>query len=273
MLRALLSAAMALLIVGALGCGRGVDDTEEGEFQPASMKVVMDFEVDPDFTDNSVKICGERKDEADAKYPCRNWLGTENDHCECFNFRPDGTIVEIKDLCPSINIDDNPGSGTSMWEFTYRIYSGLDCQGEVLNMEGNTKNFECFDADNLWARDTSEAHPNASYDKELKPGCDNFNEVICLTKNASKFFDFDVCVEVLECTDEKGFAIACHPQQFEYDCGCELVEPGDSFTICTDSATCPPQHSYCECDQGLDPAHPPKNCQISPPSCLLICTQ
>lgn len=109
-----------------------------------------------DFTGNYVKISGLRSQPADGKYPCLNQFEV------CLGLDPEGVTAAIKDLCPS----DNTPSGT--WMFRYVIYADPACTEKLENLGCEPKEAE-------W----------------LHPG-PNHNDVACITRNASKTFDFCV---------------------------------------------------------------------------------
>jgi hypothetical protein len=97
------------------------------------------------------------------------------------------------------------------------------------------------------------------------PGC-NKNQVLCITENASKVFDFGVCVlETPSCLDANGASVACEPpvtNEFVLDCGCV---PNQYHT------------DVCDCPQGLSQLHPPEGCTISrtngPDNCKVVCNE
>ena len=109
-----------------------------------------------DFTGNYAKIHGVRSVMVDAKYPCLNEFEA------CVSLTADGKTAAIEDLCPS---DDTPG-GT--WNFTYKLYADKDCKDLLGNLG-------CVPTLREW----------------LHPGR-NCNDVVCITRNASKEFDFCV---------------------------------------------------------------------------------
>lgn len=220
----------------ALACSPEASVNAAPEADGASMSFRLSL-PDPDFSGNSVRIVGQRGDDADAKYPCANAFD------ECFNFGVDP--IEVTNLCPS---SDFPSAD---WTFTYEIYSDIDCDdgpGDVINVTQtadvvpveNPFNFVCYDSNDLPTRSS----PNQSVDEFLAPG-ENHNAIICLTENASKAWDFGVCVLVSE-------------NPLVLDCGCEPVA------------------GACECAQTLAEggAELPPACafQDEPTSCLVECT-
>lgn len=109
-----------------------------------------------DFTGNFVKIHGVRAPGADRKYPCISEFEV------CLGLDPAGATAAIRDLCPS---DDTP-EGT--WSFTYVIYADAACTQTLANLG-------CVPTMQEWL------HPGA-----------NDNDVVCITRNAEKSFDFCV---------------------------------------------------------------------------------
>ena len=243
----------------------------------------VDFNLvkSPDFAGNSVNICGIRDQAADSKYPCLSHK------CQCFNFDTLGRPVDpsdpreqgrFEDLCPSSDVP------VSNWTFEYIVYSEKDCGGTALtntnpyHPELNPHNFVCYDVANL----RTESDPNKSIEM-LMPG-QNCNEIICVTKNASKFWDFDVCVDVTPqpgCADT-GSGLRCpEPPTTELLLDCQCVVVGDSVVAdsLVDGITPPLQ---CRCDEGIAPYHPdivplPRGCTFVrgslPDQCLIKCVQ
>lgn len=233
--------AMALAGVLAVGCA-----TDEGD----EVVAAVDFALmpNPNFSGNSVEICGTRVDNqgrylpADSKYPCLNQVD-----CTCFGFNESGEVTKLfepwktaywGDLCPS---DDVP---KAKWEFTYKIFTDNKCKGDVINACGNDNNMVCYDADDMFLRH----HPNRSMEW-LEVG-DNHNKLICLTRNAGKDWEFDVCIDMtpqdgLNAAEGFGYAL--------YDCGCELAGPHiDGLT--------PPG---CRCPQGELAEYLPFGCYMN----------
>jgi hypothetical protein len=217
---------------------------------------------DPNFKGNSVFVCGDRKEDADGKYPCLSHF------CRCLDFDEyTGMTGKVEDLCPSSDVGkggdggDVPPGGAN-WDFTYVVYNDK-CDPKYPNKapaapaialtdptpgsEGEDKNlhnFVCYD------KRHPQRFPNRSVNEELVKG-KNHNEILCVTKNASKDWNFDVCVD--ESYDG-------YPQQVRLDCGCKLVN--------TDS-TCPWKDA-CQCyENGLSIpdnwfADPSDSCHIKP---------
>ncbi|HEU5217076.1 MAG TPA: hypothetical protein VFU23_00355, partial [Gemmatimonadales bacterium] len=109
-----------------------------------------------DFSGNYVKIIGLRSVPADGKYPCLNQFEV------CLGLDPAGATAAVQDLCPS---DDTP-EGT--WTFSYVLYTDAQCTAAL-------ENIGCVPDQGEW----------------LSPG-HNYNDVVCLTRNADKSWDFCV---------------------------------------------------------------------------------
>jgi hypothetical protein len=109
-----------------------------------------------DFTGNYVRVHGVRSVPADGKYPCLNEFEV------CLGLDPAGATASVQDLCPS---DDTP-EGT--WSFTYVIFADSACTAPLANLG-------CIPQMDEW----------------LHPG-HNANDVVCITRNADKSFDFCV---------------------------------------------------------------------------------
>lgn len=128
--KALFCCSTVALVFGAVyGCASGGADSLDGDLSSVSFAQIANF------TGNSVMICGTRDPAADNKYPCLSELP-----CTCFEFAADGTLVDgtVTGLCPSVNVPAGD------WTFTYEIWSGAGCTGEVLNAAGNPNNFVCY---------------------------------------------------------------------------------------------------------------------------------
>lgn len=143
-----------LLSLVFAGCSAaGSDDDPYGENDLNSSIYNL---LGNDFTGNSVRIHGTRSTLADRKYPCVNEFDV------CLGTDPNGVTPAVRDLCPS---DDTP-NGT--WSFSFVIYGDTTCTTPLGNLG-------CMPVTGEW----------------LHPG-HNHNEVICLTRNGDK--DFDFCV-------------------------------------------------------------------------------
>ena len=264
--RILAAVAMSVALLAA-GC-----ESKEADEQIGSMKVHL--VTPPNFGGNSVVICGDRSADADLKYPCANSFS-----CTCYDFEPDGQLnVEIPDLCPSKDLP------VGEWTFSYTLYTGHCYQGrptgDVINPLfplgdlSNPNNFACYDFGNRGAIRV----PNRSIER-LEPGC-NENEIICVTENATKTFDFDVCVQVTPPCDEvpvDGPTVMC-PQpptpapSLVLDCGCTFNQ--FHGCLCPDGVLgsspgiLPQLPDYCvfevEVDSSIDLA-------VRNPRCLLAC--
>lgn len=234
---------MAVSACGGSDGGSSDDSSSSSEFATAEFSL----QLSPDFTGNSVKLKGERKKDADKKYPCKNKVPEA-----CYAFDAYGGLVEwddhtksykevkFDDLCPS----DNAPEADWKWEFT--LFTDDKCGrdgGEALN-GAYDRNFTCFDSKDLFDQN----HPNQSID-ELKRG-KNKNEIVCVTKNASKTFDFDVCVD--ETDDYSHYAQ--YGGEKIFDCGCKWDE----------------YQQKCDCAQGLDKL--PDECDADPYDyCNIVC--
>lgn len=128
----------------------------DGDDEPDTAE--QDFTVST-FLGNSVRIQGARSPAADAKYPCASSF----DVCLPF-LDAAGHTAAITNLCPTI--DDPMGT----WTFEYTLFSDAACV-DPLN--------------NALCPDTT--------GETLDPGA-NHNTVVCATQNATKDFDFDLCV-------------------------------------------------------------------------------
>lgn len=222
-------------IAGVATFGTGCSLVEDGGEPKIAVgderlgSVSMQLVENPDFKGNSVVVCGKRAEKSDGKYPCID------EFCRCLDFGSDGKTEKIADLCPSANLGPNgldtgmPGAG---WDFSYVIYNGecknyKEAKGLPLTdpnpkdaYEKNDHNFVCFD------KETPFKYPNQTIGEWLKPG-KNHNDIFCVTKNASKDFNFDVCVD--ESYDSK----------VRLDCGCWLdTDPN-----------CPPAEK-CKCGEN-----------------------
>ncbi|MCL2723662.1 MAG: hypothetical protein FWD69_04410 [Polyangiaceae bacterium] len=196
-----------------------------------------------DFTGNSVRICGSRP-APDPKYRCNDSLtpdieaGTDaGDACPCFNFNPDGSLVDgtgapavITGLCPSADFP------TANWAFSYALFSAPDCGGTQLN--DGTHNFTCYDSTDI----ASQTFPNQSAEDVLNPGL-NTNHVLCNTDNASKSWNFGSCATATTPADTDAgnvrFDCGCTPAAGTCDCGDGGVMDADLEIGCSfDSLTC-----------------------------------
>jgi hypothetical protein len=244
MVRAILAAALAS--VALVGCGGG--GAKDAAEELASFKVSLNSQdLFGNFAGNSVWICGTRDGDADSKYPC------DNSFCRCFDFNADGTLTaEVENLCPSKNVPE----GT--WDFTYTIYSEPGCSETVDNeiLNDGYHNFVCYDSGDF----ENFSHENMTADEYLAPGC-NENEITCLTRNAKKIFDFDVCVLVEEtCLPDTNGQV---PDACTWTCGngiCDRWEwlwcpqdcpppPTCGDHVCNGDETC----ETCACDCGECP--------------------
>lgn len=209
---------LGLFAIAATGACYG---TPEGDESVADVELALSA---PNFDGNSVKICGERKKPADKKYGCISDLGDLDpwdfkmvDGCPCFDFKPDGTLKDgkVKGLCPSDNVPSGPDG---VWTFDYQIFSQEGCTGDVLNTDDDAHNLVCYDEKDIPALD----YPNQSVE-ELKRGR-NENRVICITKEASKTWDFDVCADVTEDYPGAPLRLDCDCKYVSGACACEQFD-------------------------------------------------
>ena len=207
----------ALASVGLAIAGCSTNAAEDVAARDEGTLGHLEFQLvkDPSFTGNSVFVCGKRKEAADGKYPCTN------NFCTCLDFDSYGATDKVENLCPSADVGaagyDAPPAG-SLWDFSYVVYNGRCGQDKTKppyapavpmtdpdptdTSYKNDANFVCYD------KRTPFRYPNLSLAEELKPG-KNHNDILCVTKNASKDFNFDVCVD--EGTYDKPVRL---------DCGC-----------------------------------------------------
>lgn len=265
-----LSGALAL---GA--CGEKGSQVEVGGVAAVDFALVME----PNFNNNSVKICADRGKDADGKYPCRSHK------CECFNFDANGLPVDkwgktarFDDLCPSIDYPSKGADGD--WTFTYKVYAEKECPEPPLYPDmfvitspsaPDVHNFACYDENNLAAK----KDPNKSVER-LEPG-ENCNELVCLTKNASKFWEFDVCVQLPTvpadgCTEDATSGLMCPtpppPSKLRLDCGCVRKvyrldgSLDEALTLAAAGPVDAAHYVRCECDQ-LDEMSLPPSCYLN----------
>jgi hypothetical protein len=113
------------------------------------------------------------------------------------------------------------------------------CEGEIINTPEH--NLVCYDAHDL----NSQAHPNQSADELLFSGR-NTNQILCLTQDASKGWDFSTCsVETSAADLARG--------QSRFDCGCSI------------------QGSLCGCD-AVSAADLERGCLFEPATCDIVCS-
>jgi hypothetical protein len=159
------------------------------------------------FSGNSVRIRGTRvapggaARPADTKYRCANAVD------RCFDLTGTNPSVEIRGLCATPNVP------MADWTFEYEIYSAAGCQGgggSLMNDGANSRNFQCFDSEDLYTR----AHPNTTYEESLLPG-PNDRSIACLSLNAATRFAFTSCSIEAEGTGA-----------LVLDCGCTATGGG-----------------------------------------------
>lgn len=196
--------------------------------------------VPPDYSGVTVLIQGIRTPAANGLYGCRSAV------TGCFSLDADGYATSLPDgapgfdeLCPTRDVP------VGDWTFSYTIYSGPDCTGTVLN--DGTHNLVCYDINDIAAR----LHPNQTFQEPLGPG-ENENRILCLTVDAEKTFNLNVC-EVLD-GDPNGHG------PIVLDCGCAPCAPDD--------VQCQPQ-CLCPGNYGALPVLP-ADCQFDE-SCSIVC--
>lgn len=189
----------------------------------------------PGLAGKSLYICGERDEYADSKYACLN------EACKCFDVLADGSLVDhdthkpghFGNLCPSRN---HPAAD---WTFTYGIHAEQGCTGKLLNPEDEPWNFACYDVGDVVTR----ANRNRSVET-LDTGL-NENNIICITRQSKKDFDFDLCdLEKPKPSDPE--------ESTRFDCGCN-----------------PGKYDECVCDQNLSGL--PENCTFDQKYCDIVC--
>lgn len=188
-----------------------------------------------DFTGNSVRICGSRT-QADGKYRCNSQLSAQSDGggdgCGCFEFDSTGAVLDpngiLAGLCPSVDVP------TSDWTFSYEIWSATGCTGTQLN--DGTHDLVCYDSKDF----ASQANPNQSIEP-LAIGA-NANQILCVTANAKKSFQFESC------------AIVDVDAGAGYDCGCTPVDGGT-----------------CSCPGGLAASDLQAGCSFDSTTCNILC--
>ncbi|WP_373048655.1 hypothetical protein [Vulgatibacter sp.] len=230
---------VASLVAGSLafaGCGGGEGDSGSGPEDVASAEFAIVADG-PNFTGNFVKIGGKRKEYADGKYACLSKL--EED---CYKFDKDGGLVDswgkkikFDDLCPSANVP------AAKWEFWYTIHTDSYCRSEPINDAYNKNNLVCYDSKDVAKQDPYLANKSVEWLEKGK----NKNKIVCLTKNAEKTFEFDVCEDVTpygypgyESDGNGGYY-----GDLVIDCGCY-----DSGYYTAGDSTYKPT---CECPDGL----------------------
>lgn len=249
----------AIVVVGAtvVACANG--DGDGGDWANARPSATVEFATAGGwFEGNSILVCGHRDTPADGKYPCVSTLPTATESsasrrwqpgCSCFDADANGKLVDgatgqpplFDNLCAS---DDLPSAS---WTFTYAIFASEGCSGEQLN--DGTRNFTCYDSRDFVAK----VHPNASVGA-LNAG-KNLNEIVCVTKNASKTWQFASCADTSTADDTAG-------GRSRYDCGCYVTE---------DPVTIPGSIPALSCTCPSGPSVPPQGCHIEPPTCELLC--
>ncbi len=217
----------------ASGCSMNGEDVQSGGQElTGTASFAASLARDPSFAGNSVKVCGKRRKPADAKYPCQDGWGKEP-LCECLTFDGypadgDSTAPKaLKDLCPSKDLAPNTYDTSEVpWDFTLTVFNDAKCgyAGGTAMTTGEDKydkfNFVCYEQDDLKKRE----HPNAAHGEILKPG-KNVNDIVCITRNASKEFNFDVCVDESAYGDGSKLNCGCEFNPYSYKCECK-DQPG-----------------------------------------------
>ncbi|MDI1448657.1 hypothetical protein [Polyangium sp. 6x1] len=190
------------------------------------------------FDGNSVRIVATRDGIADSKYPCVSYA------VGCFNFLPGSNGVPtpydagaelFEDLCPTEDVNQAGDYGSGLWTFTYEIFNDLNCSGEEIT----GANFSCFSPDDI----ASQTYENQTYQEELEPGL-NVNTLLCLSQNAEKVFDFNVCT---------------------------IEEPPAGYSVALD-CNCQPDAYYSSCMCDFDVSGIPAGCVIDPAQdCNIVC--
>lgn len=273
--------AVGALAIGACNTGGNAGGEGTGsEAQGVDELATMEFNLtpDPSFAYNSIYICANREYAADSKYPC------ESKKCECFNFDKDGKPYakdggqpRMENLCPTA---DYP---VSKWDFTYTIFAKPNCYGDVITGPKPTYdpyayNFVCFDAQDL----NVQYYPDMSAKETLLIG-ENCNDIVCLTTNGSKTWDFDVCVDITprpgceqpgcdgeRCLDQPTTDSVSMCRKLVLDCDCKSVPLYDGVVLTGDETTDSKIPRKCECGNQKFPL--PKGCYFADVySCKIVC--
>lgn len=255
--------AVGALMLGACGGSGSGDDQSQSDGVTA---VEFALTSGPDFKGNSVYICADRSRPSDSKYPC------DNHSCQCFNFDTDGRLMNcdkgparFENLCPTA---DYP---VANWKFEYTVYGGPDCKGTPITSPRDpwTYNFTCHDAADLNER----RFPN-SWVEPLVKG-ENRNDIVCITTNASKAFDFDVCVDITPTESvipSDNFAPpGGNHGLLVLDCGCRPARPDVLFETDIAIQTADEFSKVCVCKQGIDYETLPRGCHFSYRGCNIVC--
>lgn len=227
---------LAIFSVGMLsgaGCGTAMEPVDDPTgFSDSSTNFALS--LPPELGAGSVRICGQRDLQAHEIYPCRSDIRKNPavEECPCFDLDADGVPTDggeplvFSGLCPSDNVPE------SLWTFGYEIWSDQGCGGQLLNSPTNENNFRCYDIQDL----ASAEYANQSVEW-LSAGY-NHNQIICLTRNAQKDWNFQFCEDRTEWVE-------CGPNTTVLDCGCV------------------PSGSACDCPEySLE--NLPWNCEASP---------
>ena len=223
MFRGLLTA----VLIG--GCADNPEPAHESE--PVHGVTTLELSVDAQaLMMYSVRVCGSRNPAVTGITSCISTLGATPADCPCFN---SGEPMVIDRLCPS----DPP---TGLWQFTYAVYTTLNCQGTPLNGVGsaNPNNFICYDTMNL----AEMLHPNASVDEVLEVGS-NENHIACISDTARKSWTFENC--------KTAPGTPTYPAR--YNCGCT------------------PSAGTCSCPSGVSPPDLGAGCKFETTTCNIVC--
>jgi hypothetical protein len=235
--------ASVLAIFSMAACGMNKDTSKEtavaGGGATASLSLALSG---VDLDSDSVRIVGTRNGTANATHCVSQATG-------CFNFSPGNPIPTPADpgaadfdrLCPTSAANEPDAGGNGEWTFTYTIYAGQNCTGDIVNSTENDT-LVCFAESDL----ATKANPNETANETLPAGV-VVNTILCIAKNTEKKFDFNICTQIPGAPDASS----------QYDCGC--TKPGDG--------------GACECPwfavQGIN--SPPPGCTFDA-NCNLVCT-
>ncbi len=193
---------LGLVTIAAMSaCHTGAPPSPDGQTASVGMAIT----VPPDFSGVSVFIQGTRTPPANGSHI----YGCLSSASDCFTLDPNGFATSTTTgapgfggLCPS---DDDP---VGDWTFTYAFYDDASCGGNGgTQLNDGQHNFVCYAASDIGTR----AYPNETYEEVISEG-QNENNVLCLTEDAIKTFNFTVC-DVLDGDPDA-------PGPIMLDCGC-----------------------------------------------------
>ena len=228
-----------------VACGSDPGQTAGTTTPELTASVVFSGSGGASFTQSSLRVCGRRAEAASEGYRCSSSMA---DGCACLRFDDKGHAIDPKTgheavvtgLCPS---DSAPAAD---WRFEYAMFPSTDCTGTPLN--DGSHDFTCYDAHAFAKKE----NPNASVEPLHKGR--NVNNVVCVTHNASKAWQFASCAELTTADDVAS-------RLTRYDCGC--YPTADHPTYATSSTL-----GSCGCPDALHPI--PPGCTLSP-TCDVIC--